>query len=78
MLLHQTAMSNMSACSALREFQPFGPHYMADARRKRHGRTFFEDERIQAQKRVKKIEDEDDDEIGDEEDSMMLQRDVKD
>ena len=62
----------------MREIQPFGPHYMAYARRKRHGRTFSEDERIQAQERVKKTEDEDDGEISEPEDPMMLQRDAKD
>ena len=62
----------------MREIQPFGPHYLAYARRKRHGRTFSEDERIQAQEKVKKVEDEDDMEISEDEDPIMLQRDAKD
>ena len=62
----------------MREIQPFGPHYMAYARRQRHGRTFSEDERILAQERVKKVEDEDLGEISEEEDPLMLQRDAKD
>jgi len=44
----------------------------------RHHRTFSEDERIQAQQNVKKTEDDEDDEISEDEDSMMLQRDAKD
>jgi len=51
---------------------------MAFARRKRLGRTFSEDERIQQQNKVKKVEDEDDGEISEEEDPLMLQRDAKD
>ena len=45
---------------------------------KRHKRTFSEDERIQAQENVKKIEDEDAGEISEPEDPLMLQRDAKD
>src|SRR5438034_10546923 len=45
---------------------------------KRHRRTFSEDERIQAQENVKKVEDDDNGEISEPEDPMMLQRDAKD
>lgn len=45
---------------------------------KRHRRTFSEDERIQAQENVKKVEDEDAGDISEPEDPMMLQRDAKD
>lgn len=45
---------------------------------KRHGRTFSEDERIQAQNKVKKIEEETSDEISEPEDPLMLSRDAKD
>ena len=62
----------------LRTIEPVGPAFMAFARRKRLGRTFSEDERIQQQSRVKKVEDEDLGEISEPEDPMMLQRDAKD
>lgn len=48
------------------------------ALKKRHKRTFSEDERIQAQENVKKTEDDDAGEISEPEDSLMLQRDAKD
>ncbi|KAK5077699.1 Zuotin [Exophiala xenobiotica] len=61
-----------------RTIEPVGPAFMAFARRKRLGRTFSEDERIQQQNKVKKVEDEDDGEISEEEDPLMLARDAKD
>lgn len=45
---------------------------------KRHKRTFSEDERIQAQENVKKVEDEDGDDISEPENELMLGRDAKD
>ena len=45
---------------------------------KRHKRTFSEDEKIQAQEKVKKVEDVDAGEISEPEDPVMLQRDAKD
>lgn len=45
---------------------------------KRHKRTFSEDERIQAQENVKKVEDEDSDDISEPENELMLGRDAKD
>jgi hypothetical protein len=45
---------------------------------KRHGRTFSEDERIEAQNKVKKIEEDESTEISEQEDPMMLARDAKD
>ena len=45
---------------------------------KRHHRTFSEDERIQAQENVKKVEEDDSGEISEPEDPVMLQRDAKD
>jgi len=62
----------------MRKIEPYGAHFLAHARRKRHGRTFSEDDRIQAMSKVKKIEDTDDGEISEPEDPMMLQRDAKD
>jgi DnaJ family protein C protein 2 len=61
-----------------RTIEPVGPHFLAHARRARHKRTFSEDDRIQAQERAKKIEDDNDSEISEPEDLMMLQRDAKD
>jgi hypothetical protein len=61
-----------------RSIEPVGPHFLAHARRVRHKRTFSEDDRIQAQENVKKIEEEDDGEISEPEDPMMLSRDAKD
>ena len=46
--------------------------------RSRHKRTFSEDDRIQAQEKVKKTEDDDAGEISEPEDPLMLQRDPKD
>ena len=43
-----------------------------------HKRTFSEDDRIQAQEKVKKTEDDDAGEISEPEDPLMLQRDPKD
>ena len=49
-----------------------------DLEQKRHQRTFSEDDRIQAQETVKKVEDDDVGEISEPEDPLMLQRDAKD
>ena len=70
-------LSQLSAATQ-RNLEPVGPHFLAHARRKRHKRTFSEDERIEAQNNVKKTEDEDAGEISEPEDPMMLQRDPKD
>ncbi|KAL9024196.1 MAG: hypothetical protein Q9196_006694, partial [Gyalolechia fulgens] len=61
-----------------RNLEPVGPHFLAHARRKRHKRSFSEDERIQAQEHVKKVEDDDGDNISEPEDPLMLGRDAKD
>ncbi|KAI9689971.1 MAG: hypothetical protein M1822_009853 [Bathelium mastoideum] len=61
-----------------RNIEPVGPHFLAHARRKRHKRTFSEDERIQAQETAKKVEDDDAGEISEAEDPLMLQREAKD
>ncbi|CEJ61500.1 Zuotin [Penicillium brasilianum] len=61
-----------------RNLEPVGPHFLAHARRKRHARTFSEDERIQAQQNVKKTEEDEDEDISEDEDPMMLSRDAKD
>ena len=46
--------------------------------KKRHKRTFSEDDRIQAQANVKSVEEEDPDDIDEPEDPLMLQREAKD
>ncbi|KAL2215205.1 putative ribosome associated DnaJ chaperone Zuotin [Thermoascus aurantiacus ATCC 26904] len=61
-----------------RSVEPVGPHFLAHARRKRHNRTFSEDERIQAKEAVKKVEEDDDDEFSEPEDPLLLARDAKD
>lgn len=71
------AVGHLSAPTQ-RNVEPVGPHFLAHARRKRHKRTFSEDDRIQAEKAAKKVEDEDDGEISEPEDPLMLQRDAKD
>ncbi|KAF7591096.1 hypothetical protein BBP40_001995 [Aspergillus hancockii] len=71
------AVGTVSAATQ-RNVEPVGPHFLAHARRKRHQRTFSEDERLQAQQNVKKTEEDDDDTISEPEDPMMLSRDAKD
>ncbi|KAL4867613.1 hypothetical protein BDV12DRAFT_171015 [Aspergillus spectabilis] len=71
------AIGKLSAATQ-RNLEPVGPHFLAHARRKRHHRTFSEDERIQAQQNVKKTEEDEDEDISEDEDPMMLQRDAKD
>ncbi|EYE96048.1 putative ribosome associated DnaJ chaperone Zuotin [Aspergillus ruber CBS 135680] len=61
-----------------RNLEPVGPYFLAHARRARHGRTFSEDERIQAQNTAKKTEEDEDDDISDSEDPMLLSREAKD
>ncbi|KAI4155261.1 MAG: hypothetical protein LQ340_001114 [Diploschistes diacapsis] len=78
-----SAENNFKALGTLspavqRNIEPVGPQFLAYARRKKHRRTFSEDDRIQAQENVKKVEDEDSGEISEPEDPMMLQRDAKD
>lgn len=71
------AIGNLTAATQ-RSIEPVGPHFLAHARRARHKRTFSEDDRIQAQENVKKVEDDDAGEISEPEDPMMLSRDAKD
>src|ERR1700712_2728293 len=71
------AIGKLSAATQ-RSIEPVGPHFLAHARRARHKRTFSEDDRIQAQENVKKVEDDDAGEISEPEDPMMLSRDAKD
>ena len=61
-----------------RQLEPVGPGFLAYARRKRHGRTFSEDDRIQAQSKIKKVEKDESGEISEAEDPIMLSREAKD
>ncbi|KAK9460759.1 DnaJ domain-containing protein [Lipomyces oligophaga] len=61
-----------------RAIEPVGPQYLAHARRVLRGRTWSEDERIQALTAVKQVEEEADDEEEEEEDPALLTRDPKD
>ncbi|EWC44202.1 hypothetical protein DRE_06947 [Drechslerella stenobrocha 248] len=61
-----------------RNLEPVGPHYLAHARRKRHHRTFSEDDRIVAAQQAKNVEDADSGEISEPEDPLLLSRDPKD
>ena len=61
-----------------RTIEPIGPHFLAHARRARHKRTFSEDDRIQAQERAKKVEEDNDSDISEPEDAMLLAREAKD
>ena len=74
---HFKSLGKLSA-PVNRKIEPYGAQFLAYARRKRHGRTFSEDDRIQALSKVKKSEDDDDGEISEPEDPLMLQRDAKD
>ncbi|KAF2863727.1 DnaJ-domain-containing protein [Piedraia hortae CBS 480.64] len=61
-----------------RSVEPVGKYFLAHARRKRHHRTFSEDERIHATQTARKAKDDDAGEISEAEDPMMLQRAAKD
>lgn len=58
--------------------EPVGAHFLAHARRKRHKRTFSEDERIQAAAAVKRASEESDNDISEDEDPLLLGREAKD
>ncbi|KAK9353551.1 DnaJ domain-containing protein [Lipomyces doorenjongii] len=62
----------------LRAIEPVGPQYLSHARRALRGRTWSEDERIQAQINVKNVEEETVSEDEEPEDPVMLSRDPKD
>jgi DnaJ homolog subfamily C member 2 len=77
----EEGFKNFSAISTTvkRQVEPVGPGFLAHARRTLRGRTWSEDEKIQAEQNVKKIEEEDDGGLEDEpEDPAMLTRDPKD
>jgi hypothetical protein len=62
-----------------RALEPVGPHFLAHARRKRHNRTFSEDEKHQAEVHALSLEDTSGNVSEDEEpeDPAMLLRDPK-
>ncbi|KAK9480235.1 DnaJ domain-containing protein [Lipomyces japonicus] len=61
-----------------RTIEPVGPQYLSHARRALRGRTWSEDERIQAELNVKSVEDEEVEEEDEPEHSDDLTRDPKD
>lgn len=79
------ATNNFHSVSAIsspvkRVIEPVGPGFLAHARRTLRGRTWSEDEKIQAEKNVKKAEDvKEEDELEDEpEDPSIFELDAKD
>lgn len=78
-----TAENNVKVVGKLtqgveRSVEPVGPSFLRHAQRIRHKRTFSEDDRLNALKNVKKVEDDDAGEISEDEDPQMLLRDAKD
>ncbi|KAK9456737.1 DnaJ domain-containing protein [Dipodascopsis uninucleata] len=69
--------ANLSELTA-RALEPVGPQYLSHARRALRGRTWSEDERIQAELDVKQVEEDVTSEEEEEEDPEMLSRDPKD
>lgn len=51
-------MSNPNIATSDRVLEPVGPGFFAYARRKRHNRTFSEDERHEAEEKAKQIVEE--------------------
>lgn len=73
-----TASGVLSTPAVSRTLEPVGQYFLAHARRKRHGRTFSEDERIQAEQNVKKVESVEDEEEDEPETAEILKSDPKD
>ncbi|KAK9366357.1 DnaJ domain-containing protein [Lipomyces kononenkoae] len=69
--------SQLSAFT-VRSLEPVGPQYLSHARRALRGRTWSEDERIQAQINVKVVDEEAVSDDEEPEDPVMLSRDPKD
>jgi DnaJ homolog subfamily C member 2 len=71
----------LTSFAAARELalEPVGPHFLAHARRKRHNRTFSEDEKHQAEVHALSLEDKSGNvsEDSEPEDEEMLMRDPK-
>ncbi|ORY87742.1 DnaJ domain-containing protein, partial [Protomyces lactucae-debilis] len=60
-----------------RQLEPVGQYFLAHARRKRHGRTFSEDERIEAERNVKQVEEVEEEEADEPESAELLKSDPK-
>lgn len=73
-----TASASLATPAVSRALEPVGQYFLAHARRKRHGRTFSEDERIQAEQNVKKVEAVEDEEEDEPETAELLKSDPKD
>lgn len=61
-----------------RRCEPVGPGFLAHARRTLRGRTWSEDEKIEAQRNIKDVEDEEEEYESEPEEEEMLQHDPKD
>lgn len=73
-----TATASLATPAVSRQLEPVGQYFLAHARRKRHGRTFSEDERIQAEQNVKQVEAVEDEEEDEPESAELLKSDPKD
>lgn len=73
-----TATASLPTPAVSCTLEPVGQYFLAYARRKRHGRTFSEDERIQAENNVKKVEAVEDEEEDEPESPELLKSDPKD
>ena len=73
-----TTTATLPTKAVSRQLEPVGQYFLAHARRKRHGRTFSEDERIQAEQNVKQVESVEDEEEDEPESAELLKSDPKD
>jgi hypothetical protein len=75
----QIPQANRFAAARELALEPVGPHFLAHARRKRHNRTFSEDEKHQAEVHALSLEDKSGNvsEDSEPEDEDMLTRDPK-
>ena len=78
MTVTATATCTLATAPVKRSVEPVGQHFLAHARRKRHGRSFSEDERIEAERNVKNVEDVEEEEEDEPESAALLKSDPKD
>lgn len=73
-----SATCTLATAPVRRSVEPVGGHFLAHARRKRHGRSFSEDERLEAERTVKRVEDVEEEEEDEPESPALLRSDPKD
>ncbi|BFZ53986.1 Zuotin [Savitreella phatthalungensis] len=73
-----SATCALATSAVSRSVEPVGQHFLAHARRKRHSRTFSEDERLEAEKNVKNVEEVEEEEAEEPESAELLKSDPKD